>query len=198
MSNGWPSRRHNAEAEGESGRRAVLDELRRELRGYQSALDAFDEAVSERLGVNRTDLRCLDLLEQHQPMTAGALAKASGLSSGAVTFVIDRLEKMGLVHRRRDATDRRRVLVEIAPLGGERARALHEPMVTGAHRALGDFSLEEIRATCRLLRTFRQLYDVHGARLREAPGTPVAAAGRMSKGATSIGMAIGSRAVPKS
>jgi len=159
----------------ERGRRALVEELRQELRGYQSALDAFDEAVSQRLGVNRTDLRCLDLLEQRQPLTAGALAGASGLSSGAVTFVIDRLERAGLVQRRRDAADRRRVLVELAPLGEEQAWALHEPMVRDARRAISGFSLGEIRATCRFLRTFRQLYEAHGARLQEVPDAPAVA-----------------------
>jgi DNA-binding MarR family transcriptional regulator len=175
MSNGPPDPRITPGDDRNRGRHAILEELRQELRGYQSALDAFDEAVSHRLGVNRTDLRCLDLLEQRQPMTAGALAEASGLTSGAVTFVIDRLAQAGLVVRRRDTNDRRRVLVELAPLGEERAWALHEPLVKDARRAIGSFSLDEIRATCRFLRTFRQLYEAHGARLRELTDAPAGA-----------------------
>jgi DNA-binding MarR family transcriptional regulator len=148
-------------------RQAATGALRTELRGYQTALDGFDEAVSQRLGVNRTDLRCLDLLEQHGPMTAGALAEASGLTSGAVTFVLDRLERAGFLRRRRDPSDRRRVVVELEPAGNLRAWALHEPFVHDARAAAANFSVEELAAICRFLRTCKDLYTKHAAELRK-------------------------------
>ncbi|MHB1599763.1 MAG: MarR family transcriptional regulator, partial [Acidimicrobiales bacterium] len=102
-------------------RQTLMRELRDALRAFLRAVDVFDEAVSERLGINRTDLRCLDLLEQHRPMTAGALAEASGITTGAMTFVLDRLEGAGFVRRQRDEGDRRRVLVDLEPEGADRA-----------------------------------------------------------------------------
>ena len=64
------------------------------------------------MGVNRTDGRCLDLLEHRGQMSAGELARASGLSTGAITAVIDRLEHAGYAQRVADPADRRRVLIE--------------------------------------------------------------------------------------
>lgn len=144
----------------------MSERLRGELRAYQCALDGFDEAVSERLGINRTDLRCLDLLEQHRSMTAGALAQASGLTSGAMTFALDRLERAGFVRRRRDDEDRRRVVVEMEPAGGERARALHEPLAADARAAAAGFSTGELEVIADFLRKLRELYERHGTALR--------------------------------
>lgn len=155
---------------GRRGSRAqLLAEVARELRGYQSALDAFDEAVAERLGINRTDLRCLDLLSQHHAMTAGALARASGLTTGAVTFVLDRLERSDLVRRRRDPDDRRVVLIELVPEGEERAYELHAPLVEdfrAAARRFGEPALVVIRD---FLALGRALYERHAPLLREEP-----------------------------
>src|SRR5271154_305124 len=67
----------------------------------------FGEAVAAGLGVNHTDLECLGLVLLNDGPTAGEIAKASGLTSGAVTGVIDRLERAGLVSREADPADRR-------------------------------------------------------------------------------------------
>ncbi|MBX6386859.1 MAG: MarR family transcriptional regulator [Microbispora sp.] len=74
----------------------------------------FHAAVASRAGLNVTDVNCLALLDKEGPMTAGQLAERTGLSKGgAITAVIDRLEKGGFARRRRDAADRRQVLVEL-------------------------------------------------------------------------------------
>lgn len=75
----------------------------------------FHQAIASRSGVNVTDMQCLNLLLLRGPMTPGQLAEAMFLTTGgAITAVVDRLEKAGLVYRRRDRRDRRRVLVEPA------------------------------------------------------------------------------------
>lgn len=74
----------------------------------------FHNAVAERLGLNVTDHKCLDRLLQKGPITAGQLAKLTGLTTGAITGVIDRLEKAGFAKRQPDPKDRRKVV--IAPL----------------------------------------------------------------------------------
>src|SRR5271165_2004375 len=100
---------------GHEDRKRMLEEIPRALRAFLSASDAFDEVLGNVLGLNPTDVRCVDLLDQYGTMTAGALAEVAGLSTGAVTFLLDRLERAGFVRRVRDLEDRRRVLVEIAP-----------------------------------------------------------------------------------
>ncbi len=77
-----------------------------------AASDLFDERLSEFLGTNRTDGRCLGIIEQHKSMSAGQLANESGLTTGAVTAVLDRLEAAGYVRRFRDTVDRRKIWVE--------------------------------------------------------------------------------------
>ena len=91
-------------------------DLGREL-GTRTVL--FHQAVAERVGLNATDFRCLDLAQQAGvPLTAGQLADITGLTTGAITGVIDHLERAGLARRVRDPQDRRKVLVEpiLAPM----------------------------------------------------------------------------------
>src|SRR4030081_192565 len=94
-------------------RAALIQEMFGEIRAGQRATDAIDEASGRLLGINRTDGHCMDLLDERGQMTAGHLAEATGLTTGAITAVLDRLEKLGYVHRIRDTADRRRVLVEL-------------------------------------------------------------------------------------
>jgi DNA-binding MarR family transcriptional regulator len=102
------------------------DELIREfiaaVRAGQTANQTLDHSVAEYLGIDPSALRCLDILDQEGPMTAGRLAERARLSPGAITALLDRLEKKGLARRVRDTKDRRRVLVEVTPevrRGGE-------------------------------------------------------------------------------
>jgi DNA-binding MarR family transcriptional regulator len=93
-------------------RQALLTRIGELSRQSQSTTDLFDERVSEFLGINRTDGRCLDIVGRHGKVSAGALAIEAGLTTGAVTAVIDRLEQAGYVQRVRDPLDRRKVWVE--------------------------------------------------------------------------------------
>src|SRR3954465_11606435 len=81
----------------------VFEELLLEVRRSQNATDRFDQAVADAIGVNRTDMRCLDIVEMEGSVTAGRLAQLSGLTTGAITTVIDRLEHRGLARRVRGA-----------------------------------------------------------------------------------------------
>jgi DNA-binding MarR family transcriptional regulator len=93
--------------------RAVLlsetGDLGREL-GARTVM--FHTAVAERLGLNATDHKALDLLSRAGAMTAGELAELTGLTTGAITGVIDRLEQGGYVRRAKDPLDRRKVVIE--------------------------------------------------------------------------------------
>jgi DNA-binding MarR family transcriptional regulator len=71
----------------------------------------FSQAVAERAGLHPTDNECLDFLILNGPLTAGQLSQLTGLTTGAVTAMIDRLERAGFVRRERDQHDRRRVIV---------------------------------------------------------------------------------------
>jgi DNA-binding MarR family transcriptional regulator len=99
----------------ESERVALLHQLGDLSRVEQQASNLFDERIGEFLGINRTDGRCFDIIARLGRVSAGELANQSGLTTGAVTAVIDRLEGAGYVIRVRDSVDRRKVWVECTP-----------------------------------------------------------------------------------
>jgi DNA-binding MarR family transcriptional regulator len=84
-------------------------------RRLSTAVVMFHEAVGQRLGISGTDQRALALIAHKAPLTAGALAQLTGLTPGAVTGLVDRLERAGYVRRGPDPQDRRRVLIAPAP-----------------------------------------------------------------------------------
>lgn len=114
------------------------------LRAAQTAVDLVDEAVAEYLGIHRTDARCLDILDQEGPMTAGRLAERAHITPGAMTTLLDRLERKGYARRWRDTEDRRRVLVEVTPELRQRAYALYGS-VEDAVAHLASYSDDELR-----------------------------------------------------
>ncbi len=85
--------------------------INREMRTLVSRSVLFHHAVADRLGLNVSELNCLGILESTGPTTAGALAGQTGLTTGAITGALDRLEAAGYVRRERDPQDRRRVIV---------------------------------------------------------------------------------------
>jgi DNA-binding MarR family transcriptional regulator len=106
-------------------KRELIAQLRSAVRAAQVAVAARDQAIGELLGVNATDHRCLDLLDQRGSMTPSTLAAALGLTRSATTTVIDRLQALGYVRRAPSAQDRRQVLVELTPLLRRRAGELY-------------------------------------------------------------------------
>jgi DNA-binding MarR family transcriptional regulator len=87
-------------------------QLARLARRHSTATVLFHHAVAERLGLGPSDHKCLDLLLQHEGMTGSRLAALTGLTTGAVTGVVNRLEKAGYVRRRPDPSDGRRQLLQ--------------------------------------------------------------------------------------
>jgi DNA-binding MarR family transcriptional regulator len=100
---------------GSSRRAALLVRLDETLRKVGAHSVLLSDAVARLVGINSTDLECLDLLYLAGASTPGQLARHTGLTTGAMTAVIDRLERAGYVRRSRDGEDRRRVLVEALP-----------------------------------------------------------------------------------
>ena len=147
--------------------RAVLEELTNELRRSRSATDRFDQAVADALGVNRTDLRCVGVLQSEGRLTAGRLAKATGLSTGAMTAALDRLERSGYARRVRDAQDRRRVLVEATPTINAQTAALYAEHTASAERIYQRYSSEELELLLRFVREGRELNERAADRLEQ-------------------------------
>ncbi len=108
---------------GQGSRAQTLRELTRELRQLNGLGASFFRAVAARVGMNATDAQALDILSATGPATAGQIAELMGITTGAVTQMLDRLEQAGRVRRERDPEDGRRVIVALVP-GEEAMREL--------------------------------------------------------------------------
>ena len=150
---------------------AAIDELIAAYRESTSQDGAFDALAAERLGIGLTDLTCLDLVESNGGLTAGRLAELSGLTTGAVTGVLDRLERAGLVGRTRDEADRRKVNVAVTPEHYERSGPIWRPLYEDWHALLASrFTAGELELITEFLRATTELGRRHADRVRGAAG----------------------------
>lgn len=105
----------------------------------------ISQAIAAKARLNTTDLECLDILQMQGQASAGELAKATGLTTGAVTALLDRLEKAGFIKRLADPADRRRVLAAPDP---EKMRELFEiyaPLQERMEALYGDYDEEQLK-----------------------------------------------------
>jgi len=134
-----------------------------------SLMQLVIQAAADRIGINATDLNCLNILSFSGQMTAGELARATGLTTASITGVADRLEEAGLVRRERDPADRRRVVIRLVA-----DRALSEvapvflPMVQGLQETAARYGDDELRLIVDFYSRAEHVLRVHLARLREA------------------------------
>jgi DNA-binding MarR family transcriptional regulator len=148
-------------------RQELSDEMTRVFRRYQRSVDTLDELAAGLIGVNRTDARVLDLLEQEGRLTAGQIATGAGLTSGAVTGVIDRLEHAGYARRVRDDGDRRKVLVEATDQLKERAAEIYYSIQPKGEKLMRAFTDDELRLVLRFLEGVTELTEQHTEELRK-------------------------------
>ena len=149
-----------------SNKRKVFEELIYEVRRSQNATDRFDQAVADAIGINRTDLRCLDVIQREWPVPAGRLAEQTGLTTGAITTVLDRLERAGYARRVRDPNDRRRVLVELTPLARERTGVIWGPFAE-FRSVLAKYSVAELELLRDFARMGRRYNEQRAAEVRD-------------------------------
>ncbi len=139
---------------------AALTDLGRRLTlaGQRNATDAvmMHQAVADRLGLHVTDLRCLNLLRLGGPATPGELATRTGLTTGAVTRMIDRLIKSGFVRRDHDEHDRRRVIITLTEHRTAEIARQYEPLAREFGRAMQDYTPEQLEL---ILDLFNRLHD---------------------------------------
>ena len=147
-------------------RRELEEAITRGWRAAQSRSDAHDELVANALGINRTDLRCIDILDQEGRTTAGRLAELMGLSTGATTALLDRLERVGYVQRTRDDEDRRRVFVEVTQLVRERTWPYYEPLMRVGQELYARYTVPELELVLDFLERGAELSQRELAALR--------------------------------
>jgi DNA-binding MarR family transcriptional regulator len=152
-------------------RAELLRELARELRQLNAFGASFFRAAAARIGMTVTDLQVIDILDSAGPATAGQLAELTGLTTGAITGMLNRLEEAGLVHRERDPEDGRRVIVRLAP-GTDTLReinALFDAVARAWDEITSRYDDEQIAFLLEFLQRGSALSSKELARLREAP-----------------------------
>jgi DNA-binding MarR family transcriptional regulator len=152
-----------------AGPRAALeDAVRRGLRAFMTRSVLLNHKVAEHTGLNPTDLQCLGLIQLHGPMSAGELARRTGLTASAITAVVDRLERSGFAWREHDAADRRRITIKLNEEQVEsKIQPLYMAKAVGKAHAFARFSDQELAT----VRDFLQALEEESAELEpDDPG----------------------------
>lgn len=130
----------------------------------------FHQAAAVRLGLNPTDTKCLGVLQETGPITAGEVAELTGLTTGAITGVIDRLERSGFVRRAYDPHDRRRVFIEPLenPAQAEALATIYGPLAQASLTEFIDcYNDEELALVLDFVKRGAALMKAQTARLQK-------------------------------
>src|SRR4029453_1650210 len=132
-------------------RAALMQELEHAVRKSSALGVIFGQTVANAVGVSSSDLECLDFLNIEGRVTAGRLADLAGLTTGAITGLVDRMEKAGLVRRERDESDRRKVFIAIVPEALGKIGRFYEPLQKAVTRDWEGYTDAELRLLVRFL-----------------------------------------------
>jgi DNA-binding MarR family transcriptional regulator len=149
----------------------VGQELGRELTTRNLFLHTL---IAGKVGLNVTDTRCLDILSRAGPgpMTAGGLKDATGLTTGAVTGILDRLENAGFARRVRDASDRRKVFVELIPDAGSKLAGLYDEIGSEMEKLASSYTTRDLEVIGGFLEANLEILKRQIARFSATPGAP--------------------------
>ena len=150
-----------------------MQELEHAMRRASGMGAIFGQAVADYVGISSSDHECLDFLNLEGRTTAGRLAQVTGLTTGAITGVVDRLEKAGFVKRERDERDRRRVFIAPVPQNIAKIGVLYEHMQRAMLKNWDSYTDDELRL---LLRFASQGYETMLAATEELKATIAKAA----------------------
>lgn len=155
----------------EATRAETLAELARELRRFSGLGAALYRAAAARTGMTVTDLQVMDILESAGPATAGQLADLTGLTTGAITGMLNRLEESGLLRRERDPADGRRVIVQLVPGADERQKteAAFAALASVWDEAVSSYDEEQLAFLLAFFQRGNEQARTELARLREGP-----------------------------
>lgn len=128
-------------------RKAIFEAVSLAGRKMSASSVMFHSLIAENFGLTVTDWRAWDIVIRHGPLTAGDLARITGLTPGAITGLIDRLVKAGAVRRVRDSRDRRKVLVRAKQRSSvqQPADSLFSPMLSAAEKLYREYSDDQLR-----------------------------------------------------
>ena len=147
-------------------KQSAVDRAARAAADFGDAADAVRQAAAAALGLNRTDFRILAGLRGGEPVSAGELAVAAGLSPAAATEAVQRLAARGLLTRGRDPVDRRRAVITISPGTAAELAALFRLVSDDGHALLSRYTRAELDLITTFLERGRQLQLTGAERIR--------------------------------
>jgi DNA-binding MarR family transcriptional regulator len=153
-------------------RRRLEEDFLLAMRRAGSVMQLLGQVSADRIGINATDLNCLNIVALTGHMSAGDLARQTGLSTASITGVLDRLEEGGFVRRVRDPHDRRRVIVELG--GGPglyKIGSTFGPVVKAWRAAAASYSDDELRLLLEFQGRVEEIMRGQLARLRDEEGS---------------------------
>ena len=153
-------------------KRTLIARIHMLLRAIDADIDRIEDAAASRVGVDRSAFRCLDILSRGEAVTPGRLAREAGLTTGAMTALLDRLERVRYVRRRRDVSDRRRVLVEPTPRAVAKVWPVFEGLLAESTIVLRRFESGELAAILRFLELSQDVIRRAAARVVLQGTTP--------------------------
>lgn len=127
-----------------SNRQKTVEKIAELIREQSTQTILFHAFIAEQLGLNPTDHKALDIIIKSDEITAGQLAEVTRLTTGAITGVIDRLEKAGFVRRVFDKNDRRRVIIQFVPESEEKLLTVFKPLKKKSKSILENYNDEEL------------------------------------------------------
>jgi DNA-binding MarR family transcriptional regulator len=151
--------------------RESIDSVLRSLRRVNLQGSFLGQSVAIRFGLSESDIETLEQLIDMGATTAGKLSEVTGLTSGAVTRVIDRLEQSGYVRRVPDPADRRRVIVEAVPEKVAAIQSTLNRLSTAGAEEMGRYSEAQLELITEFLTRMEEITKAEAASLRETPET---------------------------
>ena len=139
------------------------------VRDYGVNLTQFRNAMSEWAGLNVTDMECLRFLFFKGVASPSELSKSTGLTSGATTAMLDRLEKAGLIERRPNPNDRRGTLIAPAPSSAEKAASWFTSARKAQDELISNYSESELEIIADVFERFAKLWDDERKKIQKAP-----------------------------
>lgn len=118
-------------------------------------------AIAEKMKLNATDAECIDFLIEMGPCTAGDLARKTRLTTGAITNVIDRLEKAGFVKREQDPNDRRKVIIKFIPKKHEKAKKYYGAMAADVYNLLSGYDESKLKFLLNHSESLAEIFQSH-------------------------------------
>ncbi|MGM0889286.1 MAG: MarR family winged helix-turn-helix transcriptional regulator [Bacillota bacterium] len=144
---------------------ALLEGLTHRLQRYGMRSVLFQQNMAQKIGVSHTDLKSAEILNETGPITAGELSKITGLSTGSVTALINRLEKSGYVKRERDQLDGRKVMIMPIPERQEQIKSHYQSLSMATKELCSAYNEQELMLINQFVEEITKIMDKENDKL---------------------------------